>query len=120
MSHGYEPTDAKAKPLIIFTVILAVFTVTSFFAGLGIYRILEKGRLMLDPPLHPMAVERKIADGQPRLQVREAVDLAEHRRLENKKVQSYGWISREASVVRVPLDKAMDLVLEKNELKSRE
>lgn len=117
---GYEPTDAHAKPLIVFTVCLAVFTVACFIAGFVVYRLLEKGRSMIDPSLHPMAVERKLVDGAPRLQIVEAADLAAYRKAAEEKVNGYGWISRETSVVRVPVTKAMDLVLKNKELKSRE
>lgn len=117
---GYEPTDAKATPLIMFTVCLTVFTVACFFAGFVVYRMLEMGRSTLDKPVHPMAVERKITDGAPRLQIAEADDLAAYRKSADDKVNGYGWVDRGNSVVRVPVAKAMDLILKHKELKSRE
>ena len=116
---GYEPTDAHAKPLVIFVVILTVSTLACFAIGFVTYRLLEKGQSMIDPGLHPMAVERHLPDGVPRLQVKEAADLKVFREAQDVKVNGYGWISREASVVRVPVDKAMDLLLKNGELKSR-
>lgn len=117
---GYEKTDAAAKPLIVFTLVLTVFTLACFAAGFAFYRLLEKGQSMIDPDVHPMSVKNKINEGAPRLQIREAVDLAAHRAAESEKVDGYGWISREAKIVRVPVDKAIDLVLKGKELKSRE
>ena len=119
-NFGYEPTDAKATPLVVFTIGLTVFTVAAFIASFGIYRLLEKGQKMIDPPMHPMAVERKIAEGMPRLQINEAADLTEYRQAMDQKVNGYGWINKDASIVRVPVTKAMDLVLKNKELKSRE
>ena len=75
---------------------------------------------MIDAPLHPMAVERKLAEGAPRLQITEAADLTAYRKAMDEKIDGYGWVNRDASVVRVPVAKAMDLVLKNKELKSRE
>lgn len=119
-SAGYERTDAAAKPVVVFIFWLTVFTLVSFALCLGMYRLLEMGQASLDPGIHPMAQERKLTPGVPRLQVREAADMAAYRKASEEKVNGYGWISREASVVRVPADKAIDLILKNKELKSRE
>jgi hypothetical protein len=118
--NGYEPTDAPAKPLLVFAVVLTIFTVACFIGGFITFRILEKGYQMIDPDKHPMSASRKMPEGMPRLQVTEANDLAAFQKSEEELVSSYGWISREAGKVRVPVAKAIDLVLKKNQLKSRE
>jgi hypothetical protein len=125
MSHpqghkGYEPTDAKAKPLIIFTIVLALFTAGSFAAGLLIYKALEMGQAMMDPGVHPMAVKSSLPAGVPKLQIHEAADLLQHHKEQAEKADAYSWIDRDQKVVRVPVDKAIDLVLKNGELKSRE
>lgn len=117
---GYEPTDAKAKPIIIFTVIMAVFTVGCFVAGFGIYRMFEMGRRALDPAPHPMAVSASIPEGLPRLQVLEAKDLAKFRAEEKIRTERYTWADQQAGTVRIPLDKAIDRVLAGGGLESRE
>ena len=117
---GYEETDAHAKPLVIFTIGLFFFTVASFIFSFYFYRGLEKIRAGQEPAAHPMAVERKLVDGVPRLQAHEALDLAAFRKTEDQVVDGYGWIDKDASVVRVPVEKAIDLVLAKKELKSRD
>jgi len=35
-------------------------------------------------------------------------------------LNSYGWITPQAGVVRIPIDRAMDLLIKRDELKSRE
>lgn len=125
MSHpqghgGYEATDAKAKPLIIFTVILAVFTIACFAAGLVVYKLLEKGQSMMDPGVHPMAAKSSLPAGVPRLQIHEAADLVEHRKEQGERADGYSWVDRDQKIVRVPVEKAIDLVLKNGELKSRE
>ncbi len=121
VSAGYERSDAAAMPVVVFIFWLTVFTLVCFALCFGMYRLLEKGQASIDPGLHPMAQERgTIAPGAPRLQVQEASDMAAYRKASEDKAQGYGWISREAAAVRVPVDKAMDLVLKNKELKSRE
>lgn len=117
---GYEPTDAKAMPIVIFTVIMAAFTVGCFAAGFGIYRVFEMGRRAIDPPSHPMAVQPSVPDGLPRLQVVEAKDLAKFRAEQDRKVNEYAWVDRQAGVARIPVDKAIDRILTKDRLESRE
>jgi hypothetical protein len=117
---GYETTDAKAMPIVIFAVVMIVFTVGCFVAGFGIYRVFEMGRVALDPAPHPMAVKAGIPDGAPRLQINEAKDLAQFRAEQEEKVNTYAWVDRQAGTVRIPLDKAIDRVLAEGGLESRE
>jgi hypothetical protein len=117
---GYETTDAKAMPIVIFTVIMAVFTVGCFITGFGIYRVFEMGRKAIDPAPHPMAVKSDLPAGVPRLQITEAKDLAKFRAEQDKAAAEYSWVDRQAATVRIPVDKAIDRVLAKGGLESRE
>jgi hypothetical protein len=48
---------------------------------------------------------------QPRLEVKSGASLAELRAAENTNLNSYGWIDRNAGTVRIPIDRAMQLLL---------
>ena len=50
---------------------------------------------------------------QPRLEVRPGANLAELRAAEDADLNSYGWIDRNMGTVRVPIDRAMRLLLER-------
>lgn len=50
---------------------------------------------------------------EPRLQVAPSADLEELRAEEDARLSSYGWIDREQQVVHIPIDRAMDILLEK-------
>jgi hypothetical protein len=45
------------------------------------------------------------------LQARPAEDLAAFRQWESEILESYGWVDREKGVVRIPIDRAMELVV---------
>jgi len=47
---------------------------------------------------------------EPRLQVNPSGDLATVRRAEDVLLHNYGWIDRPSGTVRIPIDRAMDLV----------
>ena len=50
---------------------------------------------------------------QPRLEVKPGASLAELRAAEDAELKSYGWIDRKAGTVRIPIDRAMQLLLER-------
>ena len=49
----------------------------------------------------------------PRLEVRPSASLAEFHAAEEVELNSYGWIDRNAGTVRIPIDRAMQLILER-------
>jgi hypothetical protein len=68
----------------------------------------------------PAAVEFPLATSalrrlppEPRLQTDPREDLANLRQAEDQVLNSYGWIDRSAGVVRIPIDEAMKLTVER-------
>jgi hypothetical protein len=49
----------------------------------------------------------------PKLQVSPAVDLAKFRTEEAAALDNYGWVDKDKGIVRIPIDRAMDLVLQR-------
>jgi hypothetical protein len=49
----------------------------------------------------------------PHLQISPPEDLAAFRAREDAELNTYGWINRTAGVARIPIDRAMDLVLQR-------
>jgi hypothetical protein len=47
------------------------------------------------------------------LQIKGAVDLANLRAAEEANLDSYGWIDQNSGTVRIPIDRAMQLLLER-------
>jgi len=50
---------------------------------------------------------------EPRLQANPAQELSELRAQEETILQGYGWIDREHGVARIPIEKAMQLIVER-------
>jgi hypothetical protein len=50
---------------------------------------------------------------EPRLQTNPRQDLADLRAKEDETLNSYGWVDRNAGVVRIPIDEAITLTLQR-------
>ncbi len=111
-SGGYEKSDLRPKPIVIFGVILTVVTVLAFVATYGMIRFLGWwDRPRLETPASPLAT--RTVPAEPRLQVDAPKELQALRATEEKTLASYGWVSKEAGIARIPIQRAMQLVLER-------
>jgi hypothetical protein len=64
------------------------------------------------PALSPLVVRPDIPP-KPRLQVYEHVDLERKLQGDQKMLNSYGWVDRKSGTVRIPIDRAMQLLAER-------
>jgi hypothetical protein len=63
---------------------------------------------------YPLAVEQdRRLPPEPRLQTNPRQDLADLRAKEDEQLGSYGWVDKNAGVVRIPIDAAIKLTLER-------
>jgi hypothetical protein len=126
---AHESSDPKLGPVIRFGIILAVLSVATLFLMHWMFDAeVAKGRAK-DTPLPPLASERQIPP-EPRLESMPGVPLvgeaprdgarpftdesyADFERKENEALSSYGWIDRQAGIVRIPIDRAIELTLKK-------
>jgi hypothetical protein len=110
--HEHERSDLKTASLLKVVVALVV-TVVIIAAGVwwmyGYVRKQDEGRDVrrtLIPPPSPLPAE-------PRLQVDPAEDFVKFKQEQDQVLNSYGWVSRETGRVRIPVERAMDLVAER-------
>lgn len=61
------------------------------------------------PAKHPLS-EASQMPPEPRLQIAPEIDLQKFRANENHRLNSYGWVMKEAGVVHIPIDSALALV----------
>lgn len=113
---GYEHTDANTWILIKFALWLAISALV-IHAGLYLAFALfvEQRELAVDPEF-PLAVETTTAPrlpAEPRLQRQPANEIYEFRQSENAVLHGYGWIDKNAGTVRIPIDEAMRLTIER-------
>lgn len=111
---GYEKRDVTFRPIVVASVVLVavlVFTFVLVRATLTAFstQIAETG-----PRANPLASAfgRQVPP-EPRLQTHPVQDLAVMRADEEAFLNRYGWIDQAQGVVHLPIERAMDLVVQR-------
>ena len=112
-NRDYERKDVDVVSL--FTIVLALFVSTAVI--LFIVAIMMHYFSLNEPARTAgqanIPVTRAEEFPQPRLEVKPGASLAELRAGEEADLNSYGWIDREKGKVRIPIDRAMRLILDR-------
>ena len=104
--------------------VLAVITLFCYALVVGFFKFMESRAEAVDPPRAPLAappVRPAIQDGRvvggpasvPSLLVREPLNLQKFRDEEEHLLSSYGWVDQNTGMVRLPIDRAKALLLER-------
>ncbi|HEX4263373.1 MAG TPA: hypothetical protein VH597_03455 [Verrucomicrobiae bacterium] len=114
-TNGYEKRDANAKWIFAVIAFLLVAGLLMHLCLAGVVERLEKKPTSSDQ----LAAIRRSSENLderkavPHLQITPAEDLKQFRMHKEAELNSYGWIDRTAGVVRIPVARAMDLLLER-------
>jgi hypothetical protein len=111
---GYEKSDLPVKTITVALILVGALMVLGLLVSLGVFNLLSERRAPLIPPAPPQATgtEGDLRQ-EPPLLADAPKDLAAMRAEENKILTTYGWTDREAGRVRIPIDRAMALLLER-------
>ncbi|MGH7495771.1 MAG: hypothetical protein ACREOO_25725 [bacterium] len=109
---GHETSDANVGAITKFGIGLAVLSVLVLVLMLGILKSFEKQKARATPALSPLVSQRLQPPG-PRLQVQPERDIEHLRAMEDSVLTSYGWVMREANVIRIPIDRAIELTAQR-------
>jgi hypothetical protein len=130
---GYEARDVRLTPIFKFTFWLSVGTVITLFAMFGMMRALQEIPPVGDAEPHPLAAQNDVIPPMPNLEAQrgikrsprgEQVDLQQRQPFTQRmwvdlkgeamrSATSYEWVDREAKIVRIPIERAMELALQK-------
>ena len=67
----------------------------------------------ISPQSNPMSAERSSDSPEPRIEDHPAIAIQQLHAQEDKTLSTYGWTDRKAGVVRIPIDRAIELQLER-------
>lgn len=113
-SRGYETRDLTFKPYILFVVGLVVLGVLGQGVIWFLFRGYADGPLPWDRPAPLMASQPSLTPPEPApVQPMPANDFKRFAAEQALRAETYGWVNREAGVVRVPLSKAKEMVIDK-------
>lgn len=108
---AYETRDASLRGILLASVALVLLCVAAALLASGLFGSLERAEQARQRAPHPMAERGEPAPG-PQLLANPARALAQYQREQRERVESYAWIDADAGVVRLPLERALELVLE--------
>jgi hypothetical protein len=121
----YESSDANVRAIYAFGVWLVVLGALCALATYGGLRALEayedhqdKARMAANPmvPMERMKMPVPVAAHEfptPQLQVNDTSEMKEEIAEETAKLTHYQWVDQSQGIVRIPIDKAMQLVLQR-------
>ena len=108
--HRHEERDISAIAVTRFGIGLAFVIVVSMFALWGLFNFFKNRieRRLTEAPAANVGQQR--LPPEPRLQANPRIDLRDIRATEDKLLNQYGWIDQSKGIVRIPIDRAMDLL----------
>lgn len=109
---GYEASDLKPRSIAVFGLALAVTIGLVLVLAHSVVKYFSARQAAMDARPSPLAGTMQ-PPPEPRLQVNPGKDLREMRAAEDSVLQSYGWVDPEAGIVRIPIDRAIELVAER-------
>lgn len=111
-TRAYETRDVSVLGVGLFALGLVVSLCLIGLITAGLYQLFEAAHPLLGSPSRIEIHPRMIAP-PPRLESNPAVDFEEFRAAEDAKLNSYGWVDTDAGIVRIPIERAMDLIVQR-------
>jgi len=120
----FERQDLSPKGVYAFLIGLAVAGILVALCLWGLYEVLDAREKKNQPMQNPL-VQQTEADTrhvlpaeiekfpQPRLEKNERLEINDFRLKEEQTLNSYGWVDEKAGVVRIPIDRAMQLIAQR-------
>ena len=107
--EGYEHRDTRVRLLawLLAGLLAATFVVLLLMKGLFDYLASQEDRHQ--PPPSTLAGIRSGVPPEPRLQNTPFDELRRMRAEEDATLTSYGWVDRQAGIVRIPIEQALEI-----------
>jgi len=115
---GYETRDVHVRGVWLTALGIVVCCVVIFLVVMLMFHLLQRGHEEAGQAAAGRGVTASVSASVetfpgPRLQVAPETDLAAFRAREDAELEHYGWIDRKAGVVRLPIERAMDLIAQR-------
>jgi hypothetical protein len=108
---GHQTSDINLRVVSWTAIGLVLSAIAVFLAVGGLFSLFKRQYASATAPSRITSPGR--LPPPPRLQTSPSSDLQQLLEAENAKLNSYGWIDRSAGVIRIPIDRAMDLLAQR-------
>jgi hypothetical protein len=122
---GFEHQDLMPSTVLYFLLTLGVVTILCLFGLRGLYSYLDHRERSEQTPVNPLVTHvpedtRHVDRGYPqtafpipRLEENERDQLTGFLTDEEKTLYSYGWVDQKAGKMHIPIERAMDLLVQR-------
>jgi hypothetical protein len=111
-SRRYEKSDASPRGLLYFVLIIAGILVVAFLSLRWLFAYFQKTENPGSFVAAPFSGARPLPP-PPRIQPNPGADMQGYFQSQQNLLNTYGWIDRQSRIVRLPIDRAMELLLER-------
>ena len=109
---GHELSDLSARNISFFGAGLAVLIIVALLASYGLIAWLRDGAARRAEPPSPLAVVPEPTAG-PQLEIQPGRALKAMREQEEAHLKGYGWIDQEKGIAHIPIERAMEILVQK-------
>ena len=110
----HEETDVDIRAILMFAAGLIATTLVLSGVVLLLYRYLDARESQQAQAEFPLAVQQAPRlPPEPRLQTNPREDLRELREQEEQVLKTYGWVDRNGGVLRIPIEEAIKLMVQR-------
>jgi hypothetical protein len=120
---GFEQEDLSSRSALYFLAGLVLVCVVVYLIVFGMYRFLDSYATAHQPPMSPMvtpeADTRAVTPAnaetfpQPRLEENERTQFRSFIEDQDRKLATYDWVDKDRGAVRIPIDRAMELIAQR-------
>jgi hypothetical protein len=122
--ESFERQDLSPQGVLAFLISLVVGGVVVYFVIWGLYHFLDSRQRSRQTQRSPLVMQvetdtRIVSPDeikkfpQPRLETNERVEIKDFRLKEEQTLNSYGWVDEKAGGVRIPIERAMQLLAQR-------
>jgi len=134
--EGFEVTDANTGEIVVFIAALFISVIVFFVFCFGMGKVINEGLNRADGPINKWAAQNQVAprkeiESNPVLQQRQLAkltqqfptprleiddgnqDLTDLHEREDLLLNHYSWVDRGKGTVRIPIERAMEIIAEK-------
>ncbi len=112
-TRRHETTDADIRAIVKFAVGLFVSLVAALVLVRAVFNYFAAHQ-GLGPPASPFADTRELPPSNvPRLQANPPRELGQYQKEQEDLLQTYGWVDQKDGIVRIPIQRAIDLLVQR-------